>query len=151
MSSTLLDLWVPGRPRTKGSLRGGRTGAGGVRLADSKLSKLWRADVENAVVRRIADEDLSVPEGRKGRWRLRGGWPILDPVVVSVTFQYERVKADDWYPTGQNFGDVDKLLRNVLDALQSAGLYKDDAQVQSVFGRKVFGVEAGASIVVRLA
>lgn len=125
-----LDFWVPGRPRTKGSLKPARTGSGAVRLVDTVHSKEWRSAVCKAVIPLIADEDVSIPEGKKGRWRLRHGWPSLDPILVRATFYYQRSANDtDARPINRQYGDLDKLMRNVLDALQDSGVYRDDSQV----------------------
>jgi len=42
------------------------------------------------------------------------------------------------HPTTHNTNDIDKMVRLVLDALQSAGLLVDDAQVVEETGRKSF-------------
>lgn len=125
----IISVWVPGHPRTKGSLTGGRTGAGGVRLADSTLSRQWRAAICDVLVPEITD-----PVVKRGKtWRqLRPGWPRRDvPIAVSAWFWFERpVLGRGAEPIGRQYGDLDKLVRNVLDALQDSGVYADDAQVQ---------------------
>lgn len=141
---TLLDVWVSGRPRTKGSLKGGRTGAGGVRLADTPLSKAWRAEICNTVVSLIADEVPEVPPDRKGHWRLRVGWPYAGPVIVRASFYFQRTRNDtDERPIARGYGDLDKLLRNVLDALKDSGVYRDDSQVVGAVAAKWFRDERG--------
>jgi len=58
------------------------------------------------------------------------GWPTLLPVQVSCVFLLGRAfSCEDEEPTGHDIGDVDKLCRNVGDALEMAGLIKDDKQV----------------------
>lgn len=127
MRTQILDVWVAGRPRTKGSLAGGRTGAGAQRLSDTALSKAWRAAVCNAVIPEIATE-------RDGKWILRERWPRRGPVAIQIVAHYQRSTNDAApCPTSVQYGDVDKAARNVLDALQaakgSAGVFADDAQV----------------------
>lgn len=139
----LITVDVPGRPRTKGSLKGGRTPDGRDRMVDTPLSKQWRATVADAVKPLIAD--IEKVERGKTWWRLRPGWPIAGAVKVEVTFFFERTGVAE-LPTGRNFGDIDKLLRNVLDALKDAGLYTDDSLVMDVRGAKYFGAQEGAWI-----
>lgn len=137
MGRRLINVFVGGRPRTKGSLLAARTpGSGRVKQSDTVLSKEWRVLVSNAVVPLIADHETG-PAG--DRWRLREGWPFTGAVRVNVTFYFERPKSnkDEW-PTARGFGDVDKLLRNVGDALKDAGLYVDDSLVVRMDGTKDF-------------
>src|SRR5690348_9841901 len=147
----IIDVWVPGRPRTKGSLGGGRSGAGAVALADSPQSKAWRAQVANVVGREISDPVMldGEPVVKRGRAvrRVRAGWPREGvPVVVSCQFHYVRVGETEM-PIGRQWGDLDKLLRNVFDALQDAKVYKDDAQVVGIRDTfKIYGLEEGVRI-----
>lgn len=147
----IIDVWVAGRPRTKGSLGGGRSGAGAVRLADSPQSKDWRRTVANAVMREISDSVMldgrQVMSRGKPVSKLRVGWPRVDvPVAVSCQFFYVKVGNSEM-PIGRQWGDLDKLLRNVFDALQDAKVYKDDAQVVSIRDTfKMYGPEEGVRI-----
>jgi Holliday junction resolvase RusA-like endonuclease len=55
------------------------------------------------------------------------------PVAVGVAFMFRQAKSnEDDYPTGQNVGDVDKLIRAVYDALKMAGVIEDDRYVVDV-------------------
>lgn len=140
MSELLAEMWIPGRPRTKGSLkvitpRGQRPRL----IEDHKHSKPWRTKMTNA----IRDADTPFAE------------PYAGPVAVAATFVFERhgVTAKTLpYPTlnaGVNAcGDLDKLLRNLLDALQDAAVIVDDAQVCSVGTSKIWGGEAGVRLTV---
>lgn len=109
MSALLLvDTYVPGRPRTKGSLD--------ERHQDSPQSKQWRG-----LVAKWAGDDF----------RARRREPATGPILVMMRFDY--VEAD---VTRITVGDLDKLARNVLDALSpptrhgaGAGVYVDDSQV----------------------
>jgi Holliday junction resolvase RusA-like endonuclease len=115
----ILDTFVPGIARTKGSLdvvnAGGR-GRGAV-LADTELSTKWRR--------------LVAYQAR----RAYGREPSLLPIKVEIVVA---LPALDWpMITRKGAGDVDKLARNVLDALAvdlskpdlAAGVYVDDSQV----------------------
>jgi len=142
----VLTLFVPGRPRTKGSLTPMVTpGTGRVRLTDSDDSKHWRRVVTAAV--------------RKERERIGqyGPRPMLHrrvPVALALTFL---VPGD---PIDHEMGDLDKFERNVLDALSGcddtcgrfcgkhAGLYADDAQVIKLLSEKM-GPRADVGVVIQ--
>jgi Holliday junction resolvase RusA-like endonuclease len=98
-------------------------------------SKAWRAAVVNAMIPTIADQQVD-------RWVLREGFPWGGPVAVSLGFVMpwegaSRQHPRAGWPTPRRYGDVDKLTRNVLDALGApkkkgdlcAGLYQDDSLV----------------------
>lgn len=140
MSVLLAEMWIPGRPRTKGSLkvitpRGQRPRL----IEDHKHSKPWRTRMTHA----IRDADTSFAE------------PYTGPVAVTARFLFERhgpTAKTLPYPTlnaGVNAcGDLDKLLRNLLDALQGAAVIVDDAQVCSVQTVKSWDGEAGVWLTV---
>lgn len=131
-----IDVWVAGRARTKGSLRPVHNlGTGQVRLIEEvRESGPWRRAISNAVVREIA-----TPDAGKGRYRLREGFPWDGPVAVSVICELPRENGDTAdEPIDIRYGDSDKLLRNVLDALTDAKLYADDRQVIRVALEKRF-------------
>jgi hypothetical protein len=103
----ITEVWVPGNPRTKGSLLNNQ---------DTPQSKRWRALMAEQVRRDIAARGLE---------RARPGEDPFVPYVGAVEVElvaflnYERPK--DWPEDGpaiwHNAGDVDKLARNVLDAI----------------------------------
>lgn len=103
----MIEVWVPGLPRTKGSVRA--QGRGG-RIVRSDTDPAGRSESERWA-RLIA---ASVPAAG-----------LVGPVTVRLDF---------WLPvadvTAAGSGDVDKLARNVLDALTRAGAYGDDVQVK---------------------
>lgn len=142
---TVLALWVPGRSRTKGSLRpAGRPGQRVRLIEDHSHSKPWRETIQRALVREVRD-------------RYGEGWtPIAHPVLVDAVFHFARLG-----PTAQTMaypcvnagiyanGDEDKLRRNVLDALEGAGVLADDCWVVgSVTGgpRKMWADERGPGV-----
>ena len=117
----LVDTFIPGLARTKGSLnvvnamRGRRAAP---MLTDSDLSIRWR--------RLIAYKARAAYGGRE---------PSLLPIKVELVVA---LPALDWPAlTRKGAGDVDKLARNALDALAidlkkpdlAAGVYVDDSQV----------------------
>jgi hypothetical protein len=124
-----LDVWVAGRPRTKGSLRPVKApGSGRVKMVEEvRQSSEWRRTIVNAAVLEISEPAAG------GRRVLHGGWPMLGAVAVTLAFYFaptaEALKTGLHFPITRYYGDVDKLTRNVLDALQDAHVYGDDAHV----------------------
>jgi Holliday junction resolvase RusA-like endonuclease len=127
----MMELWVPGRPKTKGSLnftpgprcrccsacRGNLPGQG--RVTENVVgSKDWRAMMAYQVRQYV--------EANPGPWPLRGR--------VGVAARYALPVAD---ATATRSGDLDKLARNTLDALTDAGAYGDDVQVTRLLLEKV--------------
>lgn len=125
-------FFVAGRPRTKGSLTPQMSrGAGGkirVHLVESgEYAVPWKRTM-------IAEIKRSGAAGA-----MHFGY--AGPVEVSATFvfaQQQGVGHEVWpshrtpYPTAIDIGDLDKLLRNLLDALTQSGLIKDDSQVARI-------------------
>lgn len=114
----IVDVFVPGAAKTKGSMeiRNRATGA----MKESVVgSSRWRALMAQAV-----RDDL---ERRRRIWTMATGNPdaaLPYPGAVSVTVEayltppYDR---DSWWarPVWNRAGDLDKIVRNVLDALGS--------------------------------
>lgn len=139
----LLDAFVPGVPRPKGSLQPQQVRAGGqltgrVRLVDSPQSKLWR-------------RTMALAFGRPGPRVFRAMQRPWDgPVVVALYAAFAPCcKESIW--DEPHVGDLDKLLRNVYDALQDAQVYGNDRQVvRDGESRKGWGAadQQGARIIV---
>ena len=155
----LLKVFVPGHARSKGSLKP---------VVDWRrrkvwleeqvtLSKPWRKTVQAAVVREVREKTPVLAMGSDGIWKAYPG-----PVAVSLDFAFERPKtgigAGLRFPVvaaGPNaIGDLDKLIRNILDALQvqsGAGLITNDANVVGIHANKTYaqeGERAGVHILV---
>jgi Holliday junction resolvase RusA-like endonuclease len=121
--TVVLDFFVPGAPKTKGSLtpraapcRCTPTCPGFSRqpqLRDSVGSSRWRKLV-------------AYQAGVEMR-RVAYAWPLAGPVGLELT--YYLPVADEAALIEQGSGDLDKLERNIYDALQDAGVYANDAQV----------------------
>jgi len=135
VSDPVLALFIPGHPRPKGSMQAQmvRDGAGRltgkVRMVESSPeSSSWRRTMALAMHREVVR--LGVVDGDSEDSRLLGG-----PCVVSCTFWFDypsqAARGTRW-PTHKHVGDIDKLLRNVLDAMTDARVYADDRQVVSV-------------------
>lgn len=120
---------VRGIPAPQGSKRH----VGGGRMVESsKKVQPWRQDV------RAAAEDA-----------MNGHLPFDGPLEILVTFTLPKPKTvKRLLPNVRP--DIDKLSRSTLDALGSAGVYNDDAQVVHLTAAKVYGIIPGASIIVRI-
>lgn len=119
----LVEVFVPGRPRPKGSMR--CKGANHHMEEDNPESKPWRRQMAAALV---LDRDR-----RRIQQDARCAYPGEVDVSI-VAFFPER---------GPKPGDVDKLARNVLDALQdsvagSPAVLADDAQVVGLFSERTW-------------
>jgi len=92
----------------------------------------------------------------------REGFPLVGPVEVRMVCAFVKPpsypKRRRCWPISRGSGDMDKLERNVLDALVDAGVIGDDSQVCRLVGDKDYAghgvaadfTDAGASIMVRL-
>jgi Holliday junction resolvase RusA-like endonuclease len=132
----VLKFWVPGHPKTKGSLRVLNSGrlSGRAVLQDTPASKRWRALVVYAAQIAMRGETQA--------------WPLDGPVRVDV--EYWLPVKDEAALIAQGAGDKDKLDRNIYDALQDAGVFANDSQVVDGQSTKAVaqGQGPGARIVV---
>lgn len=134
----LLAFRVDGKARPKGSLKPRivRTRQGKLKVVMEEQvtdGPLWRRHV--ALGARKAISSLGGFAGEGGVT----GFPTVLPVRVRCWFGFERiagstVEGAEYAPVSSYFGDWDKLLRNVLDALTDAGVYRDDKQVIGPIG-----------------
>lgn len=131
---------IPGWPAPKGSMKciGGKNRH--QLIEDNKRSKPWR-DVIALWIRRSWHEQADPGQ----------------PVGVEVTFALPRPKGH--YGTGANqghvkasapdhatshsTGDVDKLARLALDAIQDTDVLPDDSQVVELLARKAYLADDG--------
>jgi Holliday junction resolvase RusA-like endonuclease len=147
----ILDgAWVAGRPRPKGSLkpRGYRVVRGRrqpILAEEVEGSTEWRAKAKSSLARQVK---AVWPD-----WRER--FPLTVPVEVYATFCFAK-PADPvvpGFPCGME-GDLDKLQRNLGDAMKDAGLIADDRLIVLWHARKRFmrhEENEGAIVSVRLA
>lgn len=115
----VLSAFVPGRPAPQGSKRYlGR----GVMIESSKAVKPWRADVRAALL-----DDAGRPRAY-----------FDGPVAVTLEFIMPRPAATPKKrtPPAVKKPDIDKLGRAILDAIGSAGVWNDDAQVVAMIVSK---------------
>ena len=119
---------MPGAPKTKGSLsaRAPRCKCSSTcpgyrdqpQLRDSEGSKRWR--------KLVAYQAEQAMRGEPRAWPL-SGWVALEILYV--------LPAADLLAQGA--GDLDKLDRNVFDALQDAQVFENDAQVARCMSEKI--------------
>jgi Holliday junction resolvase RusA-like endonuclease len=132
----IVRTWVGGRPRTKGSLK-----AYCSRGRDHKLvwkeqvaeSKPWRTKVAATVQR-----EARAAHGRDLK---------LDvPLELRAIYWFRREDEDlpdGRRPTAMTTGDLDKLDRNILDALTSSGVIKDDRFIVRIMSEKRWAAPGG--------
>ena len=94
--------------------------------------KTWREDVKHAAL-----------DAMNGRLPLEGA------VEVKVTFYLPKPKSvKRELPSVRP--DIDKTTRSLLDALTSAGVFRDDSQVTDLHARKRYAEIPGAEVIVRV-
>lgn len=127
-AKVVASFFVPGRARTKGSLKPVHIkvapGRCRVSLTESgEESTAWKRTMIQAIKKQVAPAE-----------------PYADPVQVHSFFRFARtlsLRADAkegevWpthntpWPTADDIGDEDKLRRNLLDALTQSSLIADD-------------------------
>lgn len=116
-----LTITVHGQPKPKGSMR--HVGKGRM-VEQLDGSPPWREAVKHAargVVRFMAPLD----------------GPLAIDLIVTVRKPPSAPKRRRW-PATQSSGDIDKHLRNVLDALDDAGVMTDDSRFVEARVRKCF-------------
>jgi Holliday junction resolvase RusA-like endonuclease len=138
-------ITIPGRPAPKGSLKciGGR--GRHQLIEDNKRSDPWRHDVVGWIRKHGTDHQAvkGQPLGAEVSFTLprpdSHHRTKRDP-ATGVVKRLPDVKPSyaDAHPTGRGTGDVDKLVRLILDALQDAQLIPDDAAIVDLTTRKRF-------------
>lgn len=123
----LIAYTVSGHPAPQGSKRH----VGNGRLIEaSKRLKPWRDEVIKATEKMA--ETIDELEG---------------PLYIRLEFRVPRpktVKRD--YPITRSSGDLDKLVRGVLDGVDQGGLVSDDSQFIDIRASKRYSVDPGVTI-----
>lgn len=114
MSTLLVMAWVPGAPKTKGSMAPVNRSTGAMRES-VKGSSQWRQ-----LMARAAEDARCLPE------------PWTGPCTVTAYFYLPVAE-----PTATRSGDLDKLTRNLLDALEDAKVWANDVQCVDMCVRKL--------------
>ena len=137
MLANEIRIAIPGHPKTKGSMKCiGRVGKRGhVLIEDHKTSKPWLDTLTGWLNKMLAGREAAAgqPLG------VEASFSIDRPKSHYGTGKNARTMKDRFlnaYPVGHNTGDVDKLLRVVLDALQKADVIPDDCAVVECTTRK---------------
>lgn len=140
-------IHVVGVPAPQGSHRAFVVKGRAVVTQDNKKTRPWRQDVTAAVL----DTMATTP----------GFEPYAGPVHVAIDFYMPRPRyhyrtgkrANELRPDAPRYvdkkPDSDKLVRSILDALTSSGVFRDDAQVAALSAVKVYADAAtGARITI---
>jgi Holliday junction resolvase RusA-like endonuclease len=135
VSGPQLAFFVPGHPETQGSKIAGRTKSGHHFVRDDNPDlEPWRDSI-------VLHARAAAHAARVGR-----DLPHAGPVDVDIWSYFARrkghLKADGHtlrdtapaYPIARGIGDVDKLVRAVLDSLTKARVIADDVLVVDVHG-----------------
>ena len=143
---TTLTINVVGLPAPQGSKRGFVVNGRVVMTESSKKVKPWRQDVVAAAQDSATQASWEVPAG---------------PVRVDITYYLPRpryhyrtgARANELKPNAPIYVDKkpdrDKLDRATCDALTTAGVIRDDAQIASGLGEKRYADAAtGARITI---
>lgn len=127
-----LRFTVFGTPGPQGSKR--HVGNGRM-IESSKLVKPWRSDVKDAAETAIRDAE-------------QGTYPMRGPLCVIIAFTLKKPmsapKRTRTWPSKKP--DLDKLIRSTFDAIGSAGVWVDDAQVIDVRSMKSYPCEGPWSL-----
>lgn len=125
------EIWIPGTPRPQGSMKLARDPRTGREFARySKPTYEWRQTQYVALVNWWGDRP-----------------PLTGPVAVNLTYLMPRPKshwsargglkpsAPVWHTVTP---DNDKLIRNTLDSMSSAGVWRDDSQCALLRSMKTY-------------
>lgn len=146
----LLDVFVPGAPKTKGSVEAIGTFMPKVKRAIAALKRGNVAaalrELESITGRTYVKQSVtgSTHWAKMMEYAVAQAWGDREPYAgaVRTSLTYWLPVTDEEALIKQGSGDIDKLERNVLDALTKAGVYVDDAQVVGCLHEKaVAGVQ----------
>lgn len=132
------EFFVAGRCRTKGSLKPiisrGRGGKVVVNLVEqTEHSKPWKLHMIREIQRQCGASKYK--PGYAGAVEVRAEFRFEPERSSAKPFALKPSSGTPW-PTSIVWGDADKLLRNLLDALTQSGLIEDDRLVVSIISRK---------------
>lgn len=140
----LEGAWVAGRPRPKGSLK-----ARGYRVVRGRRQPILAEQVEGSSEwRHVAKVTLArACKAAYPDWRER--FPVRVPVEVAAVFRFAPPARPEIasHPCGFE-GDLDKLCRNLGDAMQDAGLIADDRLIVGWGALKGWADDRGEGVLV---
>lgn len=120
-------FWVSGEPVPQGSMRALKDKSGEPYLIHSnKGLNAWRQAIVDRVKPNVTELDGAVK-------------------VHCIFYLLKPKSVKRWLPWCRP--DIDKLLRAVFDALQSAGAFKDDGQIVEVVAEKCY-VDEGPGVII---
>lgn len=143
----MLEFFVPGHPVTQGSMRAIPLRNGGASLVQGSSSKHrqaledWRHSIRTSASELVGREPLPASHPFS--------YPMVGPVALEARFglvkpAYKPKRKRTW-PTGARSGDVDKLMRALLDALTGV-VWVDDSQVTEARVSKDWNERPGVSV-----
>lgn len=129
----VVNVWIPGNPKTKGSLKDRGNGT----LTDTPASYRWKALMRD----RLAETMLGPAVGETMAARVDRFWFIDRPPTPI---------GQEIAPMRGHLGDIDKLDRNLFDAMTEAKVWRDDEQVVDGVHKKRWAGELGPGVLVQL-
>ncbi|MCI0687963.1 MAG: RusA family crossover junction endodeoxyribonuclease [Sporichthyaceae bacterium] len=120
-----------GQPKPKGSLR--HIGRGRM-VEQLEGSEPWRVAVASAARAAMLES----------RWAVRTAGPIEVTAAITVPKPASAPKRRRIWPVTRSSGDLDKHVRNILDALTDAAVFGDDSQVVVIAAHKCYLGDQGA-------
>ncbi len=124
----MLTVFIPGQPKPQGSKVLGQRKDGSAYMREAnRNARPWRSVVIDAL-KPIATE------------------PLDGAVRVHLHFYMPLLKKTPAHPITRSSYDVDKLARNMLDALSLSGIIHDDSQVVSLIATKEYSERSGVQI-----
>lgn len=138
---------VSGMSKSKGSLKNvARRGQKAHLVEQVEGSEEWKKTMIKAFHRLVRLGDGTNPA------LTLPGYPFDDAVMVSAVFTFEKPLASVLeMPSTKTYYDLDKLQRNLGDALQDGHVLKEDSRIVEWHSRKVFvkpGEFVGVSVMV---
>lgn len=118
-----LEFWVSGVARTKGSVDVGRHG----QVLHTEASKHRAAVIKDAV-------EVAINSYGWKTVRAPGAVEVVHVAFLPAPLGFD--DAERLAATWTNSGDLDKIDRNMFDALTEAGVWADDVQVTDLGSRK---------------
>lgn len=154
---SVFEFDIAGRPYPKGSLKclgaaGGKRGARHLLVEEVEGSRPWKLRMIAEVRKQAKIMPVKTVNKVTGWVRNVGGvplsWePIDEAIAVTAVFRFwpEMSKnggavpsSQGPYPSSDHFGDLDKLCRNLGDALEQSGLIRNDRLIVGWKATKVW-------------